>query len=378
MNALRVPLFALSALLCGLMPAACGGVPDPPAPPDAAAAPDAAEAAPDLQADAAGEDSAPAGDAGWDPTGRFSIAVLPDTQFYASTYPAIFDKQVSWLVNNRTMLDLAFVLHEGDIVDADNDEQWRRASNSLHMFDNVLPYFLATGNHDLTDLGASRTAVGMNKNFPVSGFAPWLQETFEPNHIENHYAIVSAGGRDWLILTVEFGARDEVLAWANDVLARHRLLPAILLTHAYMFFDNTRYDMATKPREQPWNPHWYHMTGTINDGEEMWRKLVSLHANLLFVLSGHVLWPGVGRLTSMRPDGSHVHQLLANYQTCPNLYVPCMIPGMRATEGGDGFLRLMTIYPRAHKVTVQTYSPYLDEHLTDDANQFVLDLDVDL
>jgi hypothetical protein len=365
----------LLALLGGLAPLGCDDVAAPTPTLDAAALPDAQARAED---DAGASDGGSL-DGGWDPTGRFSIAILPDTQFYASSYPAIFDKQVGWLVSNRTALELAFVLHEGDIVDADNDEQWKRASNSLHMLDNVVPYVLATGNHDITTLAdVKRTAVGMNKYFPVSGFAPWLQETFEPDRIENHYAIITAGGREWLILTVEFGARDEVLTWANDVLARHRLLPAILLTHAYMFNDGGRYDFAAKPTQQPWNPHWYKMPGSTNDGEEMWRKLVALHSNLLFVFSGHVLFPGAGRLTSMRPDGSHVHQMLANYQTCPNLYEPCLIPGRGMTEGGDGFLRLMTIYPRAHKVTVETYSPYLDEHLTDDSNQFVLDLDVDL
>jgi hypothetical protein len=71
------------------------------------------------------------------------------------------------------------------------------------------------------------------------------------------------------------------------------------------------------------------------------------------------------RLTSMRDDGTHCHQILANYQTCA--FGPCP-----QTNGGDGYLRIMRFDPATHAVTVMTYSPLLDMYKDDPSNQFVL------
>ena len=78
--------------------------------------------------------------------------VLPDTQYYAASFPDIFMKQTSWIVENRDAQQIAFVLHTGDIVDSDVPAQWTVASNSLHMLDGVVPYVIAAGNHDYAEL----------------------------------------------------------------------------------------------------------------------------------------------------------------------------------------------------------------------------------
>src|SRR5262249_46504815 len=153
----------------------------------------------------------------------------------------------------------------------------------------------------------------------------------------------------WLILSLEFGARDAVLAWADGIAKRHAELPAIVVTHAYLDSEGTRYDHIAHP-DQLWNPHRYLADahpGDVNDGEEIWRKLVARNDNIRFVVCGHDLVDGVGRLTSVRRDGTRVHQLLANYQTTEAL-------------GGEGYLRLMRFFPAEQRVVVQTYSPYAD------------------
>ena len=45
------------------------------------------------------------------------------------------------------------------------------------------------------------------------------------------------------------------MQWANDVLAKYPERTAILLTHAYLYNDNTRYDYAAKGKSQAWTPH---------------------------------------------------------------------------------------------------------------------------
>ena len=183
------------------------------------------------------------------------------------------------------------------------------------------------------------------------------------------------------MIALEFGPRDETLAWADAILKQRPDTPAIVITHAYLAHDGRRYD-RTNPMSQRFNPHEYTMMGTINDGEEMWRKLVAPNSNVKLVFSGHDvsgvnLPPGTAALlTSTRADGTRVHQILANYQTC--LGPPCKTfndgTTAQTVHGGNGYLRILRFSPADRTISVRTYSPYVDRSLTDPANQFVLDL----
>ena len=42
-------------------------------------------------------------------------------------------------------------------------------------------------------------------------------------------------------------------------------------------------------------------------------------------------------------------------------------------KGGNGFLRRLTINPAEKKITVKTYSPYVDEYKTEPDQQFVIE-----
>jgi hypothetical protein len=292
----------------------------------------------------------------------FTVVVLPDTQYYASAHPEILEVQAAWIVRSREAERIALVVHEGDIVDADETRQWESAARSLHQLDGVVPYVLSAGNHDYRRRGSRISReTSLNEYFSPATFARngWLEGTFEPGHLENSFGVVDTPAGPWLLLSLEFGPRDAALEWAGEVARRHAGIPAILVTHAYLYSDGTRYDHRTRP-DQMWNPHRYldGGAGGVNDGEEMWRKLVSRNDNITFVLCGHDLADGVGRLTSVRADGTAVHQLLANYQT--------------GALGGEGFLRLLRFFPDERIVAVRTYSPYVRRFKVDAENEFTL------
>jgi hypothetical protein len=314
----------------------------------------------------------------------FTVVVLPDTQFYARWYPQVFEAQTKWILEKKEELNIAFVLHLGDIVDLDMPGEWMSASKAMGLLDGKVPYMLAVGNHDI----AYRARFGMiNAFFPVSRFAgqSWFRGTFEPNDMHNSWAVIDAGGQQLLVLALEFGPRDGVVAWADGILKQHPQTPAILITHAYLYRDGTRYDRTRNPKQEhgPEDPAYglANLPGGVNDGEEVYRKLVGRNPNLQFVLSGHDVFDAYARLTSTREDGSRVHQILSNYQfwyTCPP--AGCPIPGTEKMPnppqymGGNGWLRVMEFAPAARKVRVRTYSPLLRAFRDDDKNQFELDL----
>jgi len=298
--------------------------------------------------------------------GSWALAVLPDTQVYAMRHPDIFEAQTRWIAENQRKRHIKYVLHLGDVTNNNNKPQWTVARKAFRHLDGVVPYAIAPGNHDYGPRGSAATRQTLfDEYFPVEDFRKWptFGGTFEKDKPDNNYHLFSAGATDWIILALEWGPRDEVVAWANKVLERHAGRRAIVITHAYLYSDDTLYDWASKGGAQGWNPHGYptaKLPGGVNDGQELWGKLVSRHENVVMTLNGHVLNDGLGRLSSEGQAGNTVHQMLFNFQMCP--------------QGGGGYLVLLEFRPSGRTVQVKTYSPVLQKCKTGEATQFELRL----
>jgi len=297
--------------------------------------------------------------------GAWTLVVLPDTQNYAEKHPDVFEAQTRWIAENKERLNLRFVVQEGDITNNNKPAEWEVARKAFGLIDGVVPFALTTGNHDCGDGGRAKTRDTLiNEYFPVADAQrrPGFGGVFEAGRIENAWYTFDAGGAKWLVLALEWAPRDAVVAWADEVLRGHADHAVIAVTHAYLYNDDSRYD-RTCGREQSWHPDGY---GTAkdpagaNDGEDLWKKLFSRHANVRFVLSGHVLGDGTGRLTSTGEHGNRVHEILANYQ-------------MRR-RGGEGYLRLMEFQPDGKTVRIKSYSPLLNAYLPDTDQQFEVEL----
>ncbi len=278
--------------------------------------------------------------------GSFSVVVLPDTQVYAEAYPGIFDAQTAWIRHNVKSLGIKYVLHLGDITNRNTPEQWLNAYRSMSLLHGNTSYALAPGNHDYGPGGNAATRdTYLNEFFK---FEPYMAQqpnigAFEPGKIDNTFHRFEADGKKWIVIALEWAPRDEAVAWANTIMSRYSDHIGILITHAYMFSDSTRYDWSKT--KQSWNPHGYQTPGTKNDGEQLWQKLVSRH-RFAMTLNGHVLNDGTGYLESVDAQGRKVPQILANYQ-------------MRAL-GGSGYLRIMEFQPDGRTVRMKAYSPVYD------------------
>jgi hypothetical protein len=296
--------------------------------------------------------------------GSFTLAVLPDTQHYCRAFPQHFYGQTQWIVDNAERYNIKHVLHLGDITNNNVRPHWEVARKAMYTLNGKVPYAMVPGNHDYGPNGESATRdTFMNDYFPLTEHR--RQSTFgdamEEGKIDNTYHTFRAGDHDYLILALEWAPRDRTVEWANEVVEKHREHRAILITHAYMFNDDTRYDWSKYGAQQRWNPHSYltaKLEGGVNDGEDLWRKLILKHPNFFMTLNGHVLGDGLARLTSEASDDHLVHQMLVNYQMKP--------------EGGEGFLRLVEFLPDDQTLQVKAYSPSLDQFKTDPQNQFVL------
>jgi hypothetical protein len=296
------------------------------------------------------------------------LAVLPDTQIYSLLYPGVFTAQTSWIAANTAARQISYVFHLGDIVDRNTDLEWSRALTAMNQLDNVVPYALATGNHDYGPTGNARTRdTLLNDYFPFDKAAamPSFGGALEPGKLDNTYHLVTVGGRNYVLLALEWGPRDGVINWANEVMQKYPDRYGILITHAYMNWNDRRYDMSeagNPANPQDFNPHYYGTAGGVNDGEELWQKLVRKYP-FVMVFNGHVLADGTGYLASVTDRGTICHQMLSNYQFRPRL-------------GGDGYMRLLEFLEDQQTVRVFTYSPLDDSFLTEPDQNYTFTLDL--
>lgn len=301
-------------------------------------------------------------------TGKsFTLAVLPDTQYYCDTRLKLskkwgngdlrcyFFEQTRWVRDNQNRLNIAFLVHEGDIVQADAPEEWAIAKDAMSILDGHVPYCLCLGNHDMGfqksnnkyggDIAVNRTT-HFNKYFPREKYAKTKEfgGTFDPQRHDNSWYHFEAAEMKFLIVSLECKPRDEVLEWANKVVADHPEHRVIVLTHAYLSANGHR---IKKLR--------YKIEG--NAGEEIWQKLVSKHKNIFMVLCGHSA--GESLLTSEGDHGNTVHQVLSDYQHMHN--------------GGESWLRYMIFEPNENKIRVYTYNPSLDKFRNQPSSRFDLE-----
>lgn len=301
---------------------------------------------------------------------------LPDTQSYANIWPDMLTAQKNWLLDNKA--DITIAIQHGDLTDNNIDRHWGNVKSAFRALDNQVPYALTTGNHDMSTNGTTvdRNTTKFNENFPYAEMSklPYFGGVFNDpngaNKMDNSYYLFETGKYKWVVLNLEFGPRDIVLEWAKTICDQFADRTVIVNTHAYMFNNDKRY--------QPgyfWNPHKYGIEklgpNEVNDGEEMWTKLVSIKPNIRFVVSGHVLGDGCGSLVSYNNAGKRVYQILSNFQGGVSPAIP---------NGGNAFLRKYKLDFVNKKLVVETYSPYLNEVFPDitgrDHNFELSDLDI--
>ena len=117
----------------------------------------------------------------------YTFVWMSDTQYYAESYPHIFDRQTQWIAEMKEELKIKYVFHTGDLVDeADQEYQWDHADQFMSVLDeNEIPYGVLAGNHDVGGVNNDYTAY--YKYFGADRFEnkPYYGESYLNNR--GHY-----------------------------------------------------------------------------------------------------------------------------------------------------------------------------------------------
>lgn len=313
--------------------------------------------------------------------GSFTVAFLGDTQNYSSGNPAIFSQVTQWVADNKAARNIQFLVQDGDIVNGGNSTtQWNNARAALENLDGVVPYAVVRGNHDIGsqfDL-ASRFGPG----------SPYSQQPTFVDHYEvpgqptwdsrNSVHKFEANGQKIMVLTIDVSAGDDVVEWANGVIAANRDHRVILDTHAYLYDGGERFNHAPDPE----NPGFSHdqsrdqllrpgfaSDAVFNgvryggqDAETLWNNLVSKHSNVSLFVSGHQFedFDEFKYHLEKGDYGNSVYEMLVDPQHLAN--------------GGNGWIRLLEFDADGQTVHVKTYSPFLDQWDTASDNFYDIQL----
>ncbi len=298
------------------------------------------------------------------PSAGATFILVPDTQTYAQKFPEILNAQTAWIARQANEIDL--VLQQGDLTQNNSREEWQRVQNAFSGLNHKVPYVLAVGNHDMGSapgkFADTRNTTLFNEYFPRKTMAklPGFGGVFEEGKMDNAYYLLETGDYQWLVLTLEFGPRNAVLDWANKIVESYPERTVIVNTHAYMYSDATRQGEGDYWRAQGYGVGAGEGHQAVNDGEQIWEKLIRKHPNIRFVFSGHILNDGEGTLVSINDAGYPVYQFLANYQE-----------GVKGSEnGGNGWLRILRVNFEDNSLSIKTYSPWLDKFSEDPAHSF--------
>jgi hypothetical protein len=292
-------------------------------------------------------------------TNTFSIILLPDTQNYLKYKNADkkFFAQTEWIKKNKEKLNIKFVIHEGDVTDDNSPEQWILARKCMAVLDGQVPYAMCVGNHDVHHNGSAKSDI--STYFKESDYE---QESWWGGKMPDEncfYYYFEAAGQKYLILSLNFGPSDKMLEWADGIVEENPECKVMMVTHVYVADDG---ELSSKKSLKNAGFYGSHANGDRrNTGEQVWNKHVKKHENYIMVFSGHLRGPAA-RNTMTGVHGNQVCQMLANYQY--------------EHGGGDGFLRIVEINPNTNEYKVSTFSPFLNEYLKDDANEFFFTLNV--
>ena len=300
----------------------------------------------------------------------WTMVVLPDPQTYIKfeQNQPVFSLMTRWIKQNKEKLNIELVLCEGDLVEQNNIpvgdgvngdqnsyQQWSAVKEAFSVLDTVVPYILCTGNHDYGSKSAENRYSQLNSYFTpnqmksTSSILAGMMPNFSGEKtLENaYYEFVSPHNTSYLILSLEFNARDTIVQQAREIISREKYknYKGIILTHSYMKAMSE--DNALIEKEG-------YKVKDVTHGKKLWEKLIAPSENIEMVFCGHIGGTGgfmenVGYRKEKNAGQKDVHQMVFNAQTHG---------GGWHGNGGDGWLRILEFHPDQQTVIVKTFSPF--------------------
>ena len=240
-----------------------------------------------------------------------------------------------WILANKDSRKISYVFGLGDSIDTlttystnkvasngktQNVNEWILVSTQFHRLDGIIPYTVTRGNHD--DEG------GYHKYIWTEDYANqmtgYYYDPSKPatlgNSKSNSYRKITIGGVKYLMLSLDYNAGDDVMAWANNVISKNPSYRVIATVHAYLNGTNSGGTGALVSSNSYFlkgdigaaNADNSEQVNTAFDGKKLWTNVFSKHSNMFMVLCGHDAIPTPVHNVRTGNNGNKVIEILTD------------------------------------------------------------------
>ncbi len=273
----------------------------------------------------------------------FSLAVVGDIQKVTYHWPENVPTIYNWIEANAEEKNIVRAVSLGDITEKDTEAEYNIVEDAFKALDGVVPHTIVRGNHDVANF---------DKYITYEEYKDTVDGSYNQS-MRNTYNLFEQGGRKYMLLNLDCGAKDPDLEWANEVVAAHPDYNVIVATHLYMYRNGRTIDS------------WYGVEDYgQNSGTTIWNDFVSLHENIVMVLCGHVSTDRVVMNERVGVNGNVVKEFLINPQSTDLFY-----------DGGTGMVTMFYFSEDGKTVQVENYSTIQEAFYRKDC-QFTFDLAV--
>ena len=269
----------------------------------------------------------------------YTLAIIPDPQIMArwrqDTIPSISEYLIDY--NTKNSGKVAMTICVGDNMDNYSgsghtiDEQLGAIKAEYDRLRNAgIRWVTTPGNHDYDDnFTKSRDLTHYNRYFTyaeLSTYDYW-GGAYAEGQTQNAYYKFEVAGIKYLVISVEFGADNSVLAWANGVVSNHQDHRVIVYSHALIGADG---EVITAGKPHGPATYGYAKIGEVNNSHEIYEKFILKHKNIFMAFCGHVGSDDILKKELVGENGNIVSSFLIDAQG-----VMC--------GGGDSILGMLTI-----------------------------------
>ena len=301
----------------------------------------------------------------------YSLAIVGDTQRVNEIYPDALDDIYRWIADNAEREKIQFVIGVGDITEQSKVIEWENAKAALKILEDAgIPYSLARGNHDMkTTNPADQTRLGMNDVF--GNYVNYTSQFggFYGDDITNSWRTQTIGEIDYLFITLDYGASDDMLKWASEVVSAHSEHKVIITTHGYEYYSGNKLGFSPGKGTVPAAANDYEFkkyadnpgVRDYNSAVDMWNDFASKHENIFLILSGHEGADDIIYHTETGVHGNAVTSFLINPQGADDKF------------GGVGTVCLFKFSADGKTIYIEYYS-VMKEAYFKSVNQITLTL----
>lgn len=290
---------------------------------------------------------------------KYSLAFIPDVQYMTQSYPHTLDPLFDYLLKNKEEKNIQYVVGLGDMTNANTLQEWQNIKRQYERLNGKIPYSLVRGNHDAL-LNNRQKFFDQAFGSKSSYYYVHIKENggfMDEGSSENTYVLFTVGEIEYIILCLDFGIDDEVIKWANEVLEEYPERRAILTTHGYLNADGTTLDELDYARPTSYDK-------ALNDGEDIWSKLVSKHENIDMIVCGHMHQDNIVYTRREGANGHDLYEILIDPQSTDKAL------------GGTGMVAFMYFTEDGRHAKIEFYSTVLDKYLHESNAYISLDFDL--